>query len=131
MAGAGLSGSKVVYVEDDVLTQGVVEAALADAGFHVLLAETAEAGLALLEVQAEEIVGLVTDIQLGGGTDGWDLARRSRELHPTLPVVYVSGTDGPDWCARGVPASVMIAKPFSPAQVVVALASLINEAPVV
>lgn len=130
MSDEGTIVSKVVYVEDDILTQGVVEAALSDAGFAVLSAQTANEGLALLGAETSLVVGLVTDIQLGSGSDGWELARRCRAINPNLPVVYVSGTDGPDWSAKGVPASVMIAKPFSPAQVVVALASLINDAPV-
>ena len=55
------------------------------------------------------------------------MARKARELNPTIPVIYVSGKDGHDWSAQGVPQSVMIAKPFAVAQVVVAMANLLNQ----
>jgi hypothetical protein len=34
---------------------------------------------------------MITNISLGVGADGWDVARRARELTPELPVVYMSG----------------------------------------
>ena len=123
---AGPSAAVVRYVEDEVLTQQLVEDGLNDAGFSVVVASNAEEGLAVLRTRGPDIVGLVTDIKLGEGMDGWTVARQARELHPNRPVVYVSGTDGHEWTAHGVPSSVMIAKPFAPAQVVVAISSLLN-----
>jgi hypothetical protein len=42
-------------------------------------------------MEAQAIRALVTDIDLGGSSPtGWDVARRARELHPELPVVYLS-----------------------------------------
>ena len=58
---------------------------------------------------------------------GWDVARRARELCPTLPVLYVTGDSEHEWAAQGVPSSTVIPKPFAPAQVVVALVTLINK----
>jgi hypothetical protein len=34
-----------------------------------------------------------------------------------------------DWASKGVPHSIMLAKPFAPAQLVTALANLLNAAP--
>jgi hypothetical protein len=45
-----------------------------------------------------------------------------------LPVIYVSGASHQDWTSKGVPESVMIAKPFAPAQIVVAISGLLNKA---
>lgn len=72
----------VVYVEDDVLTQHLVQTGLNDAGFAVIVACDADDGLDILETRGHEIVGLVADIKLGKGPDGWAVARRARELHP-------------------------------------------------
>ena len=57
--------------------------------------------------------------------DGWELACAAREQASDLPVIYVSGASGHEWASRGVPGSLMIAKPFAPAQIVVAISSLL------
>lgn len=118
----------LLYVEDEAITQDMVEASLREAGFDVLTARDGSAALALLESSNGALRGLITDIDLGDGPDGWDVARTARELAGSLPVVYVSGASDSDWASRGVPNSVMIAKPFAPAQVVVAIASLLSTA---
>jgi DNA-binding response OmpR family regulator len=112
----------ILYVDDEPLIQELVESALHDAGFSVVLATTpAEAMDALA---SPELRGLVTDINLADPTDGWEVARRARETHPQMPVVYVSGFSECDWTVKGVPQSLMIAKPFAPAQIIVALSTL-------
>ena len=89
-------------------------------------AGSGEDGLRILQERAGEIVGLITDVNLGPGLDGWEVARRARALNPALPVIYVSGKESHDWSAKGVPQSVMVGKPFAVAQVVVAIANLLN-----
>lgn len=70
---------------------------------------------------------LVTDINLGRGTvDGWEIARHAREVDPKIPVVYMSGDSGGNWASKGVPNSVMLSKPFAPAQLVTAVSQLLN-----
>jgi hypothetical protein len=53
----------------------------------------------------------------------------ARELDPTVPVIYMTGTDGGEWASKGVPNSVLLSKPFAPAQIVTAVASLLNANP--
>ena len=69
---------------------------------------------------------LVTDINLRGRIDGWEVAQRAREIDPHFPVVYISGASAAEWPSKGVPNSVMLEKPFAPAQLVTAVASLLN-----
>jgi two-component system, cell cycle response regulator CpdR len=64
-----------------------------------------------------------------GKLDGWDVARTARERHPAIPIIYMTGTHGDDWTSKGVPRSVLLIKPFAPAQIVTALAQLLNTAP--
>lgn len=113
----------VLYVEDEpaVLELGVD--ALEDGGFAVRAAASGAEALCALEDRDSRFRALVTDIDLPGGLDGWELARRARELHPELPVVYVSGASAQDWSAKGVPTSVMLMKPFAFAQLVVAVSN--------
>jgi DNA-binding response OmpR family regulator len=72
---------------------------------------------------------MVTDIRLGEGPNGWDVARHAREVIPTMPVVYMSGDSANEHSAYGVPDSVMLQKPFATAQLVTAISTLMNAAP--
>jgi hypothetical protein len=45
----------------------------------------------LLDASEGKYRALVTDINLGRDKiDGWDVARRAREIDPNFPVVYMS-----------------------------------------
>ena len=105
--------------------------ALGEAGFGVLDGVYGAAGMALFDVRSADICSLVTDIQLGNGPRGWDVARHCRQVVPALPVVYVTGDSSGDWSAEGVPESVMITKPFVMAQLITALSTLLDKAPAV
>lgn len=70
---------------------------------------------------------MLTDIQLGRGPDGWEVARHARELVPEMPVVYISGDSAHEWTARGVPDSIMVSKPFVDAQIITAVSTLLNQ----
>lgn len=112
----------VLYVDDEPLIQELVESALHDAGFSVVLATRPAEALGALK--SHGLRGLVTDINLADPVDGWEVARYAREIHPQIPVVYVSGLCESEWTVKGVPQSLMIAKPFAPAQIIVALSTL-------
>jgi len=122
---SGSAAPILLYVEDEAITQGLVEAALREAGFDVLMASDGGEALAQLEAKSDLLRGLITDINLGDCPDGWEVARSAREAINGLPVVYVSGASEHEWTAKGVPNSLMIAKPFAPAQIVVAISSLL------
>jgi CheY-like chemotaxis protein len=114
----------ILLVEDEALIREMLVDALEHAGFSTLVSGDAQEAVLLFGTNGAEIRGLVTDINLDCGMDGWELACAAREHVGDLPVVYVSGASGHEWASRGVPNSLMITKPFAPAQVVVALSSL-------
>ena len=116
----------VLVVDDEVLVADLVEACLREAGFEVVTALNGEDAVAILEEQADSIRGLVTDVNRGKGMTGFDLGRRARELLPELPVLYVTGDSVEEWPSQGVPNSVLVPKPFVAAQIVTALASMLN-----
>jgi DNA-binding response OmpR family regulator len=117
----------ILVVEDDTQIQALVEEALSDGGFEIVISASGENAAELLGADDAKFRALVTDIDLGRDRlDGWELARRAREIDPTFPVVYMSGSSAEDWASKGVPHSVMIAKPFAPAQLVTAVAQLLN-----
>jgi DNA-binding response OmpR family regulator len=55
------------------------------------------------------------------------VARKVRESHPELPVIYISGDSHKMWSVYGVPNSVMLAKPFAIAQLTLAPAAMLNQ----
>ena len=117
----------ILVVEDDQLVQSVVEESLTDGGFETVIASSGENAVELLDASDGKYRALVTDINLGrGGIDGWDVARHAREIDPNFPIIYMSGKDAADWASKGVPNSIMLAKPFAPAQLVTAVSQLLN-----
>jgi CheY-like chemotaxis protein len=69
---------------------------------------------------------LVTDINLRGKMDGWEVARQARDLDPAFPIVYMTGVAADKWPSHGVPNSIILNKPFAPAQLVTAVSNLLN-----
>ncbi len=119
-------GALLLLVEDDDSMRSLLEDAFSEGGFELTIANDGGEALAILEAGKEEIRGLITDINLGDGPDGWEVARRGRELIPSLPVVYMSGAAGHEWPSKGVPHSTLVAKPFAPAQLITAISTLLN-----
>ena len=114
--------------EDDPVLRDVLEAALMDAGFTIVAAGDGTKALAELEADAARFRAVITDIKLGTGPDGWKVSRRARELVSEMPIIYISGDSAQDWPSKGVPNSLMIAKPFPPVQLITAVSTLITDA---
>jgi CheY-like chemotaxis protein len=118
----------ILVVEDQALVALALEQALEDGGYSVVCAYSGAEALAIIEDRPALLAGLITDIRLGDGPDGWAVARRARQVYPGVPVVYISADSARDHGAEGVPGSLSLHKPFAAAQVVVAISTLINKA---
>jgi len=118
----------VLLVEDESLLQDFVRDALQDAGYDLTVSPSAQEALTLISSGVVRYRALVTDIQIQGEMNGWELARRVREIEPTFPVIYMTGAAGDQWPSQGVPESILLLKPFAPAQLVTAVSQLLNAA---
>src|SRR5438132_4429463 len=105
----------VLVVEDDRIIQALVEEALSDGGFQSAVTGSGEEAIALLGSDKSHYRAIVTDINLSGKKDGWEIARAAREIDPEMPIIYMTGTHGEDWASKGVPNSILLTKPFAPA----------------
>jgi len=116
----------ILVIEDEEVIQGVIEDALTDAGFAPAIAPSGEEAVTLLNGCADKYQALVTDVGLRGKMDGWAVARRARQIDPEFPVVYITGAHADQWGSQGVPNSILLEKPFAPAQLVTAVSQLLN-----
>ena len=80
---------RLLLVEDDPLIRMSLAAGLAEHGFEIAEALSAEMALDMMDAATPDIVA--TDINLGSGLTGLELADRVHGVRPDLPVVFVSG----------------------------------------
>jgi len=116
----------ILVVEDEFLIQNLIEEALRDGGFESVVVASGEEAVNLLQDQKGKYRALVTDIHLRGKMDGWEVAQHAREIEPDFPIVYMSGAAAAEWTSERVQLSIMLEKPFAPAQLTTALANLLN-----
>lgn len=117
----------VFIAEDEVLIGALLEASLTDEGLDTTVALTGSDAVHTLKGGSKTFQVLITDIRLGGKPDGWGVAQCAREVNPDIGVIYITGDSMEDWRAKGLPDSVLIAKPFVPAQIVTAVMNLLNK----
>ncbi len=116
----------IMVVEDDQLIQNLVEEALSGGGFEPSIAASGEEAVTLLKGNREHYRALVTDINLKGTMDGWEVAKQAREIDPAFPIIYMTGGAAEQCTSHGVPNSILLTKPFAPAQLITAISNLLN-----
>jgi CheY-like chemotaxis protein len=116
---------RILVVEDEPLIRDFIVQTLREEGYDVIPAADGEEALAWCRRRAADV--LVTDIQLPGEIDGWQIAERCREHNPRLPVIYATGFS--PVAARPVPGSRCLRKPYQPQDIVKAIEDLTGERP--
>jgi CheY-like chemotaxis protein len=116
----------ILVVEDDPAVQVLIEETLRDAGYEPSFVASGEEAVTLLKGNREHYRALVSDINLKGSMLGWEVARHAREIDPAFPIVYMTGAAADQWASQGVPHSILLNKPFAPAQLVTAISLLLN-----
>lgn len=85
-----LPADAVLLVEDDHLTLQATADLLTGDGLEVVCASSSEQAMALLADGLEPSL-VITDIHLGGETDGLDLARTVAQDLPDARLILISG----------------------------------------
>jgi DNA-binding NtrC family response regulator len=107
------AGQTVLVVEDEPAVRDISAAVLRSLGYHVHAVGNAEEALRKLDAD-DTIALLFSDVMLGDGMDGNELAREARRRRPDLQVLLTSGYE--DSVARKDPVDAdrfeLLRKPF-------------------
>jgi PAS domain S-box-containing protein len=83
----------ILVVEDETDVRTVATRFLSAVGYNVVAAANAHEALDLLTVKPDVNL-LFSDVVLGSGMDGIELAREARRVRPDLPILLASGYPG-------------------------------------
>ena len=110
-----MSGLRILVVDDEPLIASLVCTVLEEEGYEPTCRCSAAEALAGID-GGDEFDGVITDIDLGGPVDGFELARRARAHCPDAAVIYISGAAAARVPAERVAGSRFVGKPFTPYQ---------------
>jgi DNA-binding NtrC family response regulator len=109
-AEAMMSNFIALVVEDDPFQREFLASLLTGEGLQVVECANAEVAELVLASTGPELRALVTDVELGGGISGVELAQYAKRKFPGLNVVMVSGHD-PSYVPHGTH---FLMKPYEP-----------------
>jgi signal transduction histidine kinase len=105
----------ILVVEDEPAVRDIVRHVLQARGYSVLQAQDGREALRISEQHDGPIDLLLTDVVMPG-MNGRELAGRLASLHPTMPVIFMSGYTDTAVVHHGVldPGTIFLQKPFTP-----------------
>ncbi|HEY0521907.1 MAG TPA: response regulator [Stellaceae bacterium] len=122
MRGAG----RILVVDDDDDVREVLTEILEADGYDVVPVATSGEALSLL-IQGEAADLLLTDVVLGRGLNGFELAQQAILVRPQLNVLYISGhTWGLEELHTMVPGSYLLRKPYRAIDLLTQVARLLK-----
>ena len=107
-----MNSSGVLVVEDDPHVRMMLDELLQDQGLDVWSVGDDLSAYQVLGQEANRFRVLLTDINLGAATDGFDVARRARSLNADIEVIFMTGfpVDPDRYAAAG---GVLLTKPLN------------------
>jgi CheY-like chemotaxis protein len=84
-------GESILIVEDDDGVRAITRRILANLGYKIHEANSAKQALGVWSEHRDEIVLLLSDVVMPGGTSGRELAEQLRAEKPALKIVLMSG----------------------------------------
>jgi two-component system, cell cycle sensor histidine kinase and response regulator CckA len=114
----------VLLVEDDPATRSIAAEILHEAGYDLLVADSAERALEISRSRQGAIQLLLTDVVMPK-ENGFAVARQMREMRPDTKVLFMSGYTEPTNERQAFPAP-FLAKPFTYEDLLVAVRSALD-----
>ncbi len=123
--------ARVCLIDDDIFVRDALSLGLEDAGFEVVAAPGAAAGLDLIRRDGIDII--VTDMNMPGA-GGDQLIKEVRAQWPALPIIAISGAgvmDGRNTTAVATElgANATLIKPFRARELATLIERLLGAAP--
>jgi len=112
---------RIFLVEDEPYVRMLLADQLEDAGYQVEMAENGLSAIRKLQQSAQALDALVTDVRMGDGPNGWQVAKVARELKSTLPVIYLTGDSAAAAATHAVPEGIVLQKPHHRNELLAAL----------
>ena len=119
------NGQRVLVVEDEPFLLKSMKELLTILEYDVVGQSSARGALELL-ASDEQFDLLLTDIVMPGKMNGFELAARTREIKPDLPVVYMSGYTGFTASEMGEVQAPLIQKPAPPSELARAISAALS-----
>lgn len=106
----------IMVIESDILVRMVLAEYLRDCGYKVVEGSCADDAFTVLRSDIK-VHMLFTEVRLSGDSDGFALAKTTREMYPDVDVILTSSVANAadkagDLCAEGV-----VEKPYHPEEV--------------
>lgn len=79
----------ILYIEDEIIMQNVVNKVLTKEGYHVDIAKDGREGLQKLEENNYNYHMVITDIMMPF-FNGFEVIAKIRNFNPTLPIIIIS-----------------------------------------
>jgi len=118
--------SHILLVEDEPLQREMIAESLSSAGYEVTATRTGDEA-AILLADRDRFDALLTDIAIPGRIDGIGLAEHARQVHPDLPILFVSGGAANLRRAEALaPPTACMSKPFEAVTLLRAIGQLIG-----
>ncbi len=118
--------SSLLVVDDELGLRKLLTGALSDAGYDIAVVRDGAQAISLLECPTFAPDAVITDLNLGQGPDGWQVAQRAQQRRPGVPVIYITGGRGQDPPPAGAPEGVFLLKPFTVEQLLVVTEELLT-----
>jgi CheY-like chemotaxis protein len=116
---------RILLADDSVTIQKVIELTFMDEDYEVTAVGNGDEAVAELGRSAPDLV--LADVHMPGA-NGYEVCRRSRELHPQVPVLLLVGTFEPfdEARSREVGAAAFLKKPFDSQELLQLVARLLG-----
>ena len=115
-------GERILVVEDDEQLREIAAELVGSLGYSVEVARSGREALARFEA-GDRFDALLTDIVMPGGMGGFALGEAVRAIHPTLPIIYMSGYTRITEAEMGTAIGGFVQKPCTPSDLSNAIAS--------
>jgi CheY-like chemotaxis protein len=119
--------AEVLVVDDEPIIANLMASLLEEEGFNVTCLTSGEEAASCIAAGALRFDALVTDVDLGAGLSGYELAELLHARQTPIATIFMTGDTAERVRRRAPIDSVVLEKPFRPSQLSDALRRLLRD----